>query len=106
MRNYNIEYLEIEYSLMQVFLINIPDNILDISYHSFLKNIEIQVVILEETTIKSTYKKDIEHILEGYTIGINIVFISKEKFNENKGEWLPIYYTWLPNLLFSKAAIL
>ena len=106
MRNYNIEYLEIEYSLMQVFLINIPDNILDISYYSLLKNIEIQVVILEDTTIKSTYKKDIEHILEGYTIDVNILFISKEKFNENKGEWLPIYYTWLPNLLFSKAAIL
>ena len=106
MRNYNIEYLEIEYSLMQVFLINIPDNILDISYHLLLKNIEIQVVILEDTTIKSSYRNDIEHILEGYTIDIKIVFISKEKFNENRGEWLPIYYSWLPNLLFSKAEIL
>ncbi len=102
---YNTEYLDVKYALIQGFLRKLPKEVVDISYLIQGKIITVQVVLLEEVLLDEAINKTNE-ILGFYEIRLKKVFISKEKFNNNKGNWLPESYAWLPNLLFSKAEVL
>jgi hypothetical protein len=102
----NNEYLEIKYALINAFLLKAPDNIVDISYSVENDTIIIQVVLLEGTDLKQSIYERVENSLKNHEVIIKKVFISKEKFNENKGLWVPRYYNWLTYVLLSKAEVL
>ena len=101
--DYNIQYIDVKYTLINTFLIGLSDNILDISYSLNGKKLIIQTVLLQGTDLPKKVKEQIKLKLIEFDIVLNEVFISKEEFNQNKGEWAPIHYQLLDYLLFSKA---
>ncbi|MDJ1466896.1 MULTISPECIES: hypothetical protein [Xanthocytophaga] len=103
---YNTEYIRIHYALMQAFMINAGSNILDVSYVVEKKNLTIQIVLLAETELGEHNKGKIYKDLPDYTIIFEEIYLTREKFNETKGEWMPKYYTWLHYLLFSKSEVI
>ncbi len=103
---YDIQYIEMKYALINIFMIEALDDILDISYSVNERNLSIQIVLLEGTSLPGTVIEQLRSTLNGFQIVINELHISKKKFNENKGEWSPIAYQWLDILLFSKAIAL
>lgn len=102
----NSKWLDIRYALIKAFMVDADPNILDISHTMDENEITIQVVMIENTKLSEYFKNNISSILPEYKININEIYISKEKFNENKGEWIPINYPHLKYLLFSKAEVL
>ena len=104
--DYNVDYIDVHYALGRVFLYMAESNIVDVSYSRESNKIVIQVVVLEGTVLSSATKASTLTSLSNYSVEINEVTISKEKFNEHKGDWRPTYYSWLPYLLFSKAEVL
>jgi hypothetical protein len=106
MRNYNHELIEIHYTLIEVFLINFQKEILDISYSINGREIYVQVVLLENFILQAETKEKLYQKLVGFDIVLKDLYITKEMFNESKGDWLPIHYNWLEYLLFSKSEIL
>jgi hypothetical protein len=103
---FNNEYISLRFSLIKAFLIDIGDEILDISYLKNGNKISVQVVLLEGQTIPSEVKERIRKDLFEYQFQVKEIYISKEQFNETKGGWIPSHYTWLENVLFSKAEVL
>ena len=103
---YNKKYIDIKYGLMRSFMLDMEENILDISYGYDINSINIQIVLLYGTTLSNNIKNRLFENLNEFEIVISEVFISKTNFNDNKGIWQPKHYTWLPNLLFSKAEVL
>ncbi len=103
---YNTLYINIKYALLEAFMHKASSDILDISYSNEGKTLTIQVVLLEETNLSDEVKKKVKNNLSEFDIKLNELHISKERFNENKGEWKPKYYNWLEHLLFSKAEAL
>lgn len=106
MRNYNYEFINVQYSLIEVFLIKADKNILDISYSVAEKHIAIQIVLIEGSVLPRERIDSLKKALGDFSIFITELYLTKEQFNESKGEWQPKYYTWLDYLLFSKAEIL
>lgn len=104
--NYNTDYINVKYALLSIFLINADRNILDISYDVCSTNIKIQVVLLNGEKLSSEIIKRVKRNLPEFVIHILELSITKEQFNETKGEWTPKYYTWLNYSLLSKAEIL
>ena len=104
--NYNIEFIEIKYALINVFLIGADSNILDVSYSNEGNTMMIQVVLLKGTNMSLELRNKLHSFLTNFEIQISEVFLSKGSFNENRGEWLPKHYQWLEHLLFSKAEVL
>jgi len=106
MKSYNIEYLNTHYAFVEAFLFKADKNVLDISYSVVEKVIAIQVVILEGFSLPIQLVENIKKSLPDFVVAITELHLTKEQFNENKGEWLPRYYKWMDYLLFSKAEIL
>ena len=104
--NYNLNYINLKYSLINCFLIKAEKAILDISYSVNDKKINIQVVLLEGFTLSPDRIDSVKESLIGFDVIITELFLTKEQFNESKGEWQPLYYKWLDYLLFSKAEVL
>lgn len=104
--SYNVDYIDVHYALGRVFLYKADSNIVDISYSKENDKIVIQVVVLEDTVLSSITKASARTSLPNHTLEIKEITITKEQFNEHKGDWQPTYYSWLPYLLFSKAEIL
>lgn len=104
--DYNIQYIDTKYTLINTFLIGLSDNILDISYSINGKKLIIQIVLLRETDLSGKMKERIKHHLSEFEVVLNEIYIDKEEFNQNKDEWGPVHYLWLDYLLFSKAEIL
>ena len=48
-------------------------------------------------------RKQIVENLKNFKVEIHVIHISKSPFNANKGNWRPVEYSWLDNLVFSKA---
>jgi hypothetical protein len=103
---YNTAYIDVHYALGKAFLYMAQANVVDISYSNENDKIVIQVVVLEGTKLDLVTKASVFSSLPGYAIEIKEMTITKEKFNEHKGDWRPTYYSWLPYLLFSKAEVL
>ncbi|HMF72483.1 MAG TPA: hypothetical protein VK616_13485 [Flavitalea sp.] len=103
---YNYRYLDVKYSLMSAFMIKASKDILDVSYSITESLIDIQVILLNGAIISDDVQNKINSSLSDFEIRMHTIYISKEKFNENKGEWKPKYYDWLEDLLFSKAEVL
>lgn len=95
-----------KYALMQVFMFKADKSVLDISYSVNEKNLTIQVVLLEGYTLSNEKIDNIKNSLIGFDVVIKEFYLTKEQFNESKGEWLPKYYEWLDYLLISKAEAL
>jgi hypothetical protein len=106
MKNYNYEYINTQYALMEAFLFKVDKNVLDISYSVDVNKITIQVVLLEGFTLSQERIKNIKDRLSNVDVIITELHLTKEQFNENKGEWQPKYYKWIGYLLFSKAEVL
>jgi hypothetical protein len=82
------------------------NDILDISYDKGDGQIYIQIVLLKGKPMPAESLNKVKEYLPDWKITIYAVFMSKEEFNENRGEWQPVYYNWLANVLFSKAEVL
>lgn len=102
--NIDIEYIEIKYALIEVFMINAQKYMLDISYEIEDNNLIIQVVLLEGSIFSEIIRQKLICAFPKYHIDLKLLFISEQKFNINTGEWNPIYYNWLSYLLFVKAS--
>jgi hypothetical protein len=103
---YNVEYINIHYALISSFLIKADKNVLDISYSINEKKITIQVVLLEGFTLSQERTDNVKETLSNFDVVITELYLTKEQFNDSKGEWQPRYYKWIGYLLFSKAEVL
>jgi hypothetical protein len=103
---YNTHYLDIKYALINAFLVNADKALLDISYEFEEDKIKVQVVLIDGSNRDYSFKEKVKEHFSNWQVEVNVLFISKEKFNENKGDWNPKYYKWLKYLLFSKAEVL
>lgn len=103
---YNIEYIDREYALMNIFLIDAQRNVLDVSYSITDTNLVIQIILLDGSRVPDAIMQKTKESFPSYNVTIKQQYISKEKYNENVGDWSPKYYEWLDNLLFSKAEVL
>ena len=106
MKNFNYEYINTHYALMEAFLFNADKSVLDISYSTDEKQISIQVVLLEGFPFPQERIDNVKKSTVGFDVVITELYLTKEQFNESKGEWQPRYYKWLDYLLFSKAEVL
>lgn len=104
--NYDIKYLEVRCSLIDSFLKEAESNVLDISYTVEGGSITIQIVLLENTTLSEKSRARIANNLQAFVVTIIEIYISKEKFNDYEGVWLPQHYNWMSDVLFSKAKII
>ena len=100
---YNRQYIDLEYALIQTFLINAQRSILDISYNRDGNNVSIQIVLLEGYSLSDSIIQKMAKTLSAYSVSIKEIHIPKADFNKSKGEWRPAGYEWLSHLLFSKA---
>lgn len=103
---YNIDYIDLKYTLINCFLINADKNVLDISYSINDNKIAIQVVLLDGFTLSQERVENINERLSSFDVAITELHLTKGQFNDSKGEWQPQYYKWLDYLLFSKAEVL
>lgn len=103
---YNTQYLDVKYALIKTFLINADKDLLDVSYDLVNENLKVQVVLIEESNYSNQLTKTIKEYLTDWDVELIVLYVSKVKFNENKGEWNPKAYNWLRYLLFSKAEVL
>lgn len=103
---YNFEYINVHYSLLRAFLQNANSRVLDISYNRNGIVIDLQVVLLGDESLAEELKSRANEYLDNFQIAINEIHLTKEQYNESRGEWQPKYYTWLENVLFSKAEVL
>ena len=103
---YNKDYINIKYTFINCFLIKMNSNILDISYSVAETQITIQIVLIEGSVTPRERIDSLRKALGGFSIVVTELYLTKEQFNESKGEWQPQYYKWLDYLLFSKAEIL
>lgn len=101
--NYNKKHIDIQVGLINYFLFEISTDILDISYTVLGNQLIIQVVLIEGAKLDSEIKNRVLENLIDFEVDFKLLYISKEKYNTNKGNWNPIEYDWLDNLLFSKA---
>lgn len=101
-----MNYIEIHTHLIDIFMRKMSKNIVDISYDFNDNDIIIQVVLLENSSLNEYYILELKDLLTNHYVNINTVFVSKDIFNKGKGEWLPLGYKWLTNVLYSKAEIL
>lgn len=106
MRNYDLEYIDTHFILMEVFLFKANKNLLDVSYYKNEKKIVIQVVMLKGYYLSNEIIVKIRESLSSFDVEISELQLTKEEYNENRGEWLPIHYKWLDYMLFSKAEVL
>ena len=106
MRNYNYEYINTRYALIEAFLFKADKAVLDISYSVNEKKMAIQVVLLEGYTLSLERIDFVKKNLVGFDVAITELYLTKERFNESKGEWQTQYYKWFDYLLFSKAEVL
>ena len=100
------EYTRLKYALINAFLIDADSDILDISYVRKGSLIVIQVVLLEGRDLSIEVKRRVCDVLDAFTIQFKEISISKKQFNKARGVWVPQYYHWLDNVLFSKAEVL
>lgn len=99
------QFLDLNYTLIRSLLVGVKPNIIDISYSVDLNIVEIQIVLLENTTVDERYKNKVIQELVNYKVNFNLIYISRDSYNLNKGNWLPSGYNWLPNVVLSKAEI-
>lgn len=102
---YNIDHIDLQYALIHCFLLKADVNIVDISYSISEENLTLQLVYLEGFTLSQIKIDNIKKALSNFNIVLIELYITKEQFNENSGEWQPRYYNWLDYLLFSKAEV-
>ena len=77
-----------------------------ISYNLDGHQIFIQVVLLDKFTLSQERIEIIKEKLFDFDVTITELHLTKDQFNESKGEWQPQYYNWLDFLLLSKAEAL
>lgn len=102
---YNHEYINIKNGLVEAVLIFMPENILDVSYSVQRKLIKLQIVMLKNTELPEGIKQNLASGLKDYDFKYELVFVTKEEYNETTSSWMPKHFSWMDNLLFSKAEI-
>ncbi len=105
--SYDFKYINTEAAIIESLLINADSNLLDVSFTINGNKIIIQVIHLSNHILPIEKRNNLICALNFYDeILINEFQISRENFNENKGDWLPKYYNWLDFVIFSKAEVL
>lgn len=99
------EYLMIKIKLINLFLSQMFREVLDISYSYDKKYLKLQIVLLKGYELHNI-ARDLENSFKDFAVDIEFIYLTKDEFNSNKGDWLPVKYEWLPNVLYSKAEIL
>ncbi len=102
----NDVHINISYTLMETFMVKADKNLLDISFMIEGKIITIQIVLLTGATLSISTLNKLFTSLHDYEVVIKYIHLSKEQFNESKGQWSPKSYDWIGNLLFSKSEII
>jgi hypothetical protein len=102
---YNAEFINIQYTLIEAFMFRARKEIMDISYTRDNTILTIQVVLLPENDLSDEVIMEVKSRLPDFEIVINEIHLTREEFNETKDEWTPKYYQWLRHLLFSKAEL-
>ncbi|WP_163215066.1 hypothetical protein [Bacteroides sp. 519] len=98
--------VSIKRKLINIFLLEMPRNIVDISYEYNDVSLNIQIVLLDKTDLDKTYENILREEFDHFVVNVTILYIAKDAFNKNIGEWLPSEYNWLSNVLYSKAEII
>jgi hypothetical protein len=106
MKNFNYKYINTHFELMEAFLFKAGKCVLDISYRVAENQIIIQVVLLKGFVLSLERIENVKKKLVDFDVDITELYLTKEQFNESKGDWPPQYYKWLNYLLFSKAEVL
>lgn len=101
-----MEYIDIHPILVRVFMSNMPQEILDISYEYDSDSITIQIIILDSYILPTDYRKLVMDYFDNKQIDIQVIRLRKAEFNLTENSWSPLSYRWLSHVLFSKAAIL
>lgn len=101
--SYDKKYIDIKVSLINTFLLEASEEVLDVSYSVANNQITIQIVLIQGENLSQLIKEKTLKYLREFEVIFVLLSISKEKFNANKGSWNPSEYTWLDNLLFAKA---
>lgn len=100
---YNEEYFELKYKMIEIFMWDAEENILDVSYSKHNEEVTIQIVLIEGTDISKEIRQKISDKLSDYKVILEKIPISIKRYNETQGDWLPKYYTWKECLLLYKA---
>jgi hypothetical protein len=103
---YDLDHIDLKYILINCFLFKADKAILDISYSLDEKKITVQVVALDGFILSKRMINNLKENLVSLEVIIKELYLTKEQFNESKGEWQPKHYKWLDHLLFSKAEVL
>lgn len=101
-----IKYVSLKNQLINIFLKHMKRNILDISYEYETNTIILQIVMEEQSFLDKSYMEMIDKELKDYIVNVNTIYVSKDEFNKNKGNWAPMGYKWLSHVLYSKNEIL
>ena len=99
-------YINIKVNLINTLLVKLPRNILDISFNYERESLTLQFVLLSGTFLEDSFVEKVDNSFKSYNVTKNIIYISREKYNENIGGWIPSGYTWLKYNLYSKAEVL
>ena len=76
---------------------------MEISYSVEKTKLILQVVLLTGFTLKEEKVNSVKRSLVGFDVEIRELHLTRDQFNENRGAWRPIHYSWLDYLLFAKA---
>jgi hypothetical protein len=103
MKQYNVDYLNTKAALIDFLLIDIPCNIVEISYEVDSDRVDLLFILLSQQ--KSPVPIfNIETVL-GKKVSITEEIILSEYFEDEKEHWKPTKYNRLANLLFSRAKL-
>lgn len=96
------QFLEIYCTLIEIFLIDADNNVLDISCKVLGNTVAIQVVMLTGTTLSMEKVGLVRKRLQNANVEITERYLTKDQFNQDRGDWC-IAYDRLDHVLFSKA---
>lgn len=97
---YNKSYLELRMAMAEQYLIDLPSNVIEISYNESTDEMLILIVILEN----SIYEKSTK-LLENYIhkkIETIYEYVSLSAFENGEDDWLPCGHSRLSWMLFSR----
>ncbi|MCB0482667.1 MAG: hypothetical protein KDC83_14660 [Flavobacteriales bacterium] len=104
--NYDKQHIDVQIGLINCFMRNLPEELLDISYETKGRDLLIQIVLIEGKNLDEKVENRLLEMLPDYRTKFIIKKIRKDQFNDNNGNWNPMEYKWLENVLFSKAQVI
>ncbi|MEM6272604.1 MAG: hypothetical protein AAF998_24545 [Bacteroidota bacterium] len=101
--DYNETLIDIQYALINAILIDLPAEILDVSYSLGEAQVLVQFVILDSYEIPQEIVDKLRNSLPLYKVDVDKIRLTVADFNKDIGLWKPTSYDWLDFLLLSKS---